>query len=113
MILEYAVVGRYMDFHYSTLLISFSIFSYGLKYDREHFPFKTVLSYIGKNLSVWIYVIHPFVIRLIDGMGMKSGLSEHDIFIIIIRPVSVLIVTIIIAFLINSADLRMTKSNGR
>lgn len=60
LVAEYIVTAEYLDFHFSTLLISFGIFLFALSYRREPFGWMRAVSHVGRKLSMDIYLSQTF-----------------------------------------------------
>ena len=60
-VLEYIVNGQYMDFHYSTFVITIGLFLFAMTYNGTETSILRLLSDVGRKWSMWIYILHPFV----------------------------------------------------
>jgi hypothetical protein len=59
-VLEYIMNGQYMDFHYSTFVITVGLFLFAMTYNGIETPVLRLLSDVGRKWSMWIYILHPF-----------------------------------------------------
>ena len=60
-VVEFLVVGQYMDTHISTVIISFGLFLYAIRQKGEVHKCFRILLRIGSVWYVWIYLLHIFV----------------------------------------------------
>lgn len=60
---EYELYHQSLDFYFSTILYSLALFALAIRH--PHTKVSRTLCYIGRRLSMPIYVIHVFVIRLL------------------------------------------------
>ncbi len=75
---EYFISGQYMDLHFSTVLISVSLFLYAVaKPDTAHFP---VLQFIGRRLSGYIYYIHVNIFTVISAVASMSSAGQATLY---------------------------------
>jgi fucose 4-O-acetylase-like acetyltransferase len=63
---EFVVSGIYMDFNFSTLVVSVGMLLLAITYRGEKLLWKKAICYIGKELSMWIYLLHYFFITLLE-----------------------------------------------
>lgn len=92
----FAVSG--MDFHISTVIISFGLFMLAL-------PFQTVkhrsfTRYIGDKLSMWIYLSHMFCGSVLGLLGQAMGIAASAAYLYL-RPIMALCLCCLIAVGIN------------
>lgn len=108
MILEYLLYGKYLDFHFSTLFISVGLFLMAFTYNGKKFALSNIVCWIGQKLSMWIYLIHYFSMLFFDALNVKYGVNAeiYDM----IRPILVLLFTIMLAYFANGINQRIRAS---
>lgn len=79
---EYFISGQYLDFHLSTLVISIGLFLLAFTYEKTRCPLKEPLSYIGRDLSMWIYLVQNFVISVLNEVELLCFPTKNTIFLI-------------------------------
>lgn len=89
-VVEYFFSKQYMDFHFSTMAVSVGIFSLAFVYRGDSAPLKMLLTYVGRELSMWIYLLHPFFAQLLSTVADHLGIGESVGFAVV-RPVLVLL----------------------
>ena len=99
MVVEYIFSRQYMDFHFSTLIISSSLFIFAFVYNKEGIIFKKPLSFVGKNLSLWIYLDHIFFNQLLERISSSLGLADNTVYKYI-HPFIVIICSILLALIV-------------
>lgn len=82
-IAEYFASAQYMDFHFSTLVISIGLFLLAFTYEKSCCPGSNLLCYVGRDLSMWIYLIHYFVISIFNMIGVLCFSEENKVYLII------------------------------
>lgn len=87
-----------MDFHVSTILISIGLFSLALQFPVVKF---NPLLYIGEKLYIWIYLSHILVVSILDET-VKYVIDYQSLWYLWLRPIVCLLITLIIAKLIDS-----------
>ena len=113
LIFEYIFSRQYMDFHFSTLIISSSLFIFAFVYDKKEIIFKKPISFTGKSLSLWIYLDHMFFDQLLERISLSLGLSQNKIYKYM-HPFIVIICSILLALLIYYVKrLRYRKKGNR
>jgi fucose 4-O-acetylase-like acetyltransferase len=65
-VVEYLVSGIYMDFHASTCIISIGMFLLAFTYRGEKMIWKSGICYIGREFSMWIYLLQSFFLTLLS-----------------------------------------------
>lgn len=96
---EYFLGGQYMDFHFSTLVISIGLFLLAFTYEGN-LPLKRPLTYIGRELSVWIYLDQFFVIQIFNTIGLVCY-SERNTVYLIAKPFLACMFSVLLAVLIS------------
>lgn len=99
-IAEYFASGQYLDFHFSTLVISVGLFLLAFTYKKSDCPASNLLSYVGHDLSMWIYLVHYFVISVFDTIGSLHFLKESKVYLVI-KPLLVCAGVILLAIVIS------------
>lgn len=74
-VVEYFFSKQYMDFHFSTMAVSVGIFSLAFVYRGDSAPLKMLLTYVGRELSMWIYLLHPFFAQLLSTVADHLGIG--------------------------------------
>ena len=105
---EFILVGQYMDFHFSTMIISSAIFLLTFTYKREGIVFKRSLSFIGQKLSLWIYLDHIFIDSLLQLIEKELEIKENKA-VEIAHPFAVILLSVVMALLIYSVKLKLFK----
>lgn len=80
-IAEYFISGQYMDFHLSTIFTSAGLFLLAMTYPFEETRPLKFISYIGRRLSMWIYVSASFFDSVIYLIAIKLGLQFDPLFL--------------------------------
>lgn len=114
MVVEFIVWGQYMDFHFSTLFISVGLFCGAIVYKKETFPGKSLFSFIGRKLSMWVYLDHWFFKKVFDEIelyvpeNLQTGFS-------IMKPIVVCLLAILFAIVLNKllAKKKINKASGQ
>ena len=104
MVAEYIFSRQYMDFHFSTLIISLSVFLFAFVYDKNSIFLKKLFTVIGQKLSLWIYLDHMFANQLCQVIANYFGVLENKIYRYI-HPFIVIILSIVIAYIIYKVKL--------
>lgn len=99
LVTEFLIYGKYMDFHFSTFIISVALFLFTFTYKKDIMPFKRLFSYIGQNMSIWIYFDHLFVnslVLLIAKKVINTGSYAYQY----AHPFVVIVISCIMAWVI-------------
>ncbi len=99
LVAEYIFSRQYMDFHFSTLIISSSVFMFAFVYNKESILCKKPLSFIGQNLSLWIYLDHIFVNNLCRVLAFYICILDNKIYGYL-HPFIVIALSIVMAYMI-------------
>lgn len=91
MVAEYVLSGQYMDFHYSTLVISVGMFLFAMTHQGAQNPVFGLLAYIGQKLSLWIYLLHIWVSSVLNLISKSIGFEENTLWLWALPIVTVLI----------------------
>ncbi len=97
-ILEYVLYGKYMDLHFSTVVIAFGLFVFALY--CPSLPYTKPLADFGEAYSMWIYYLHASCIVLVrllwDAAGWNGSPSS-----LWFQPLAVVGVTVGLASIIR------------
>lgn len=99
-VLEYIVIGQYMDTHVSTVIISFGLFLYCVRQNNEVNKYMKVFIRIGSVWYVWIYLLHIFVMGVMKELYRLLQIEDNMLGQYIF-PILVCIVSCICAELIT------------
>ena len=106
-VIEYFVSREYMDFHFSTLVIvtGFFMLCFVLRCELEGIlkPFV----YIGRELSMYIYLVHFFFVTLFGELAGVWNLEENLAFEVA-KPILVCILSVLTAMVISKAKRNCT-----
>lgn len=100
-IFEKSVIGE-IDVYFGTLLILLSIWNISLKFNMKDGLF----SWIGKNLSVWVYYVHVIVKAIIiDFVPVQFGIKilDNKLFFSMEIIIGSIIVSLLIHFIRTGA----------
>ena len=109
MVAEYFISGQYMDFHLSTLFISTGLFLLAMTYPFAEIGLFKFVSYVGRRLSMWIYLSHLFFNSVLKLIAEKCGLESHPVFLWI-TPILVCICSGLFAHLASKIKASLAKS---
>ena len=112
MVAEYIFSRQYMDFHFSTLIISSSVFMFAFVYNKESILGKKSLSFIGQNLSLWIYLDHIFVNHLCRLIAFCLEILDNNIYKYL-HPFIVIVLSIAMAYIIYRIKLHSLKTERK
>lgn len=106
-LMERWLMGRAFGVNIVTIPQVFALFVYGVKNPSRH---EGVVQRLGRDYSMLIYILHPAVWHTIDAVYNKANVADI-LAMQYIRPILVLTISIIFAFLFNSiiAHLKNTK----
>ncbi|MBR4083957.1 MAG: acyltransferase [Lachnospiraceae bacterium] len=110
-VVEFFVVGQYMDTHISTVIIVVGLFLYAVRQNKEVSKYLKVFIRIGSVWYVWIYLLHIFVMEVLKVLYRVLQI-EDNILGQYVFPILVCIVSCIIAELIIRL-INYFNSNGR
>lgn len=79
MVGEYLLSGQYMDFHFSTLIISVGMFLFAMTHQGKQNAFFAGMSYLGRSLSAWVYLAHIWVGRVLTLLAMSLGFVQNPL----------------------------------
>ena len=101
MVVEYFVSGQYMDFHLSTIFVSVGLFMMAMTFPAEK-PggVFSVVSYIGRRLSMWIYLLHMWCSSVLERMIAKIA-GEYEGIYVWLKPILVCLSACLLAFAIS------------
>lgn len=92
------IMGRDFGVNIVTIPQVFALFVYGVKNPTRH---EGVIQRIGRDCSMLVYIFHPAVWHSLDGVYKLVGLSDNA-FLLYLKPVLVLILSILMALLFNA-----------
>ena len=95
--LERAVMGRDFGINISTFVQVMAIFIYGINNSEKH---KGVMQEIGKKCSMFVYILHPFVWKMLVILSEKINIKGSVVFSYSL-PVMVIIITLVLAWYCN------------
>ena len=107
-VVEYLIHPKFMDFHISTFFISTGIMLLALTAKARTGKPWLLLAGVGRNLSVWIYILHPFFAGVFSIAGELTGRSESGLFAWI-RVVMTLVLTTLTALLLYKLQARCKR----
>lgn len=101
MVVEYFVSGQYMDFHLSTIFISVGFFVMAMTFPAaDSKGLFSVVAYIGRRLSMWIYLLHMWCSSVLDCLrGRIAG--DYESVYVWLKPILVCLFACLVAFAIN------------
>jgi fucose 4-O-acetylase-like acetyltransferase len=99
---EYIVSGIYMDFHFSTLVVSVGMVLFAITFRGEKVLWKRKICYMGRELSMWIYLLHYFFITLLEEFPQTMWLKN-------VKALLVCGSSVLGAFLCHRISVRMKK----
>ena len=101
MVVEYVVSGQYMDFHLSTVFISVGLFVMAMTFPAAK-PGRafSVVTYIGRRLSMWIYLLHMWCSSVLARLVEKIA-GEYEGLFRWLKPILVCLFAGLMAFAIN------------
>ena len=101
-VIEFLLVGQYMDTHISTVVITLGLFLYMVRQKREVHKCLSVFVRIGSVWYVWIYLLHIFVSgvlkELYKGFRIENSLIGQYVFPILVVIFSCFCSEVIIRF---------------
>lgn len=104
-IVEFLVLGQYMDVHISTVIISVGLFLYAIRLKEIKWGWLRIFEWIGIRWYTWVYIFHMFFVELLE-IVYRWFEIENRLFLFI-KPFLVVILASILAELI------MRKTNGK
>ena len=107
MVVEYFVSGQYMDFHISTLFVSVGLFMMAMTFPAEK-PVGafSVVAYIGRRLSMWIYLLHMWCSSVVERVTKKIA-GEYESIYAWLKPILVCLFACLLAFAICGIQEKM------
>jgi len=99
LVAEYIFSRQYLDFHYSSFIISCAMFMFAFTYKKDGIVFKNPLSFMGQNLSLWIYLDHMFVDQFLKIVAEKLSLADNVVYGYL-HTLLVIIMSIVMAYVI-------------
>jgi len=94
---------KYLEFHYSTAFISSGMFIFAMVHKGNQLKLFKVMSYIGRELSMWVYLAHIMIIKILSSIINLLNLNNNMI-VSYLKPILAIIVTCIIAELIQKCN---------
>ena len=111
MVAEYIFSRQYLDFHYSSFIISSAMFMFTFTYNKESIVLKNPLAFMGQSLSLWIYMDHMFVSQLLDVVAGKLSIADNIVYQYL-HALLVIIFSILMAYVIyRIKKMRYEKKN--
>ena len=111
MVIEFIFSGQYMDFHFSTYILSCAVFMFAFTYKRDGIVLKNALSYTGRRLSLWIYLDHIFVNSFLNFIEESTGIKENQV-VTLMHPFLVILLSVLMAFAIDKIKSRNRVKNA-
>lgn len=108
MVAEYFISRQYMDFHLSTFFISTGLFLLAMSYPFLKTGLLGFVAYIGRRLSMWIYLSHIFFSSVLGLIAKEGGLEIHPAFLWL-RPILICMCSGLFAYLVS----RVRTSHAR
>ncbi len=105
---EFFLSRQYMDFHFSTYIISLAIFLFAFTYKKDSIVLKEKLSFVGQRLSLWIYLDHVFVNSVLFTIERLLDIVDNLI-VAIVHPIVVIILSFVIALAIDRVKSKNMK----
>ena len=109
MLAECVLSRKYLEFHYSTAFISSGMFIFAMVYKGKIRKLYNIMGYIGKELSMWIYLAHIMVINLL-GMIINMLNLSNSIFVSYLKPILAIVISCVVSELIQKCN-RYLKNN--
>ena len=103
------LIGRDFGVNLVTIPQVFALFVYGVKNPTRHEGF---IQRIGRDCSMLVYILHPIVWNAIDA-GYDIARISHNLPALYAKPIFVVLVSIILAFLFNALVEIIKKKNNR
>lgn len=72
---EYFCSRKVLDFYIGTMLVAICLFILSLKHAKN--PVIPFIEYVGKKLSLYVYIVHIFVIDRVSQFKVAVGLEEN------------------------------------
>jgi hypothetical protein len=94
---ERLIMGRDFGVNIDTLPQVFAMFVYGVKNPTKH---EGILQRLGRDCSMLVYILHPAVWLVLDGVYYKCGISGN-MPALYLKPLLVLGVSIVLAIACN------------
>ena len=111
MLVECIFSRKYLEFHYSTAFISSGMFIFAMVYKGKQRKLYKFMGYIGKELSMWIYLAHIMVINILGLIINLLNLS-NSIVVSYLKPILAIILSCVVAELIQKCN-RYIRNNKK
>ena len=112
MVEEFLLSGQYMDFHFSTYIISSAIFLFAFTYKKDRIVLKKPLAFTGQRLSLWIYLDHMFVSSLMVTIYICLDIADKQI-TVLVHPIIVILLSLFMAWVIDRVKSKRMKAKVR
>ena len=99
--IEYGITKTALDIYLGTIITAFLLFLFIIK--NENLYINKIMEYIGKNLYMYIYVIHCFAIDLVIEIAQKIGELQNQLYACTI-PIQSIILSIFISYIIDKIE---------
>jgi hypothetical protein len=106
---EFFLSRQYMDFHFSTYIISSAVFLFAFTYRKDSTLLKKQLTFVGQRLSLYIYLDHIFVNSLLFTIERCTDIADKLI-VAIVHPFAVIALSVFIAWAIDRIKYRAAKA---
>lgn len=106
-LLERYILGRDFGVNICSIPQVTALFIYAVKNPSKH---QGYVQLIGKNCSMFIYILHPAVWNVMK-MVYKAVHIDENIPALYMMPILVLVITVVISIICNSVKLKLSKSN--
>lgn len=102
------VMGRNFGVNICSIPQVFALFLYGVKNPNRH---KGVIQLLGRDCSMLVYIIHPAMWHILDGIYDKIGLIDNPM-AQYLRPIIVLMISVLLALIFNSIVTKIKVSKA-
>ena len=99
------IIGRDFGVNIVTIPQVFALFVYGVKNPTRH---EGVIQRMGRDCSMLVYIFHPAVWHSMDGVYKITGMYDNT-FLLCLKPILVLILSIMMALLFNAIKAMVGK----
>lgn len=103
MVAEYFISRQYMDFHLSTVFTSTGLFLLAMTYPYGENRLFALVSYVGRRLSMWIYLFHMFFSGFLSLIAEKTSVQSHPVYTWG-RPIYICLCSCLLAMLVNGVQ---------
>lgn len=106
---EWVLVGKSCQFYLGSYLTVFAMFIWAIKNPEANCP---PLRYIGRNLSLYVYVLHIAIGKICDLYMSKKGMTQSMPYALL-RPLIVLGVSMLAGWILLKVTQTLAKSREK